>query len=205
VRSQLNARTLDGTPLFVRLGSTVLRRFGSLFLKATLACWMLLDCAAPAQPSAATLAGCYALERRDGRQRPLGLDLPDTLLLSPIVNRNPDGEPNPQYPLKLEVLALRPDAGRDSLRLDATHVVPWPPAWQTYFTVTAWRFRAPDSVQATLGGAMITSWDIQMRALGDSLAGIAQEYSDVVGGHPRIPVIARRTKCPKVDSRRRAI
>jgi hypothetical protein len=105
----------------------------------------------------------------------------------------------------LEVLALRPSAGRDSLRLDATHVVPWPPAWQRYFVSTAWRFHAPDSVQAILHANMSTSWNIQLRASGDSLVGIAEEYSDVIRGHPRIPVVAHRTKCPNAASRRAAI
>ena len=178
------------------------RRVAPFLVAGGAAC---VGCGAPPPPSAATVAGCYALVRQDGQARPLGFELPDTLYLSASAHLNPDGRPHPRLPLVLEVVARRPNAGRDSLRLDATHVVPWPPAWQGYYAMTVWRFQAPDSVQLILHANMSTSWDVQLRVQGDSLIGIAEEYSDVIEGHPRIPVAARRAACPDTGVRRAAI
>lgn len=159
----------------------------------------------PLPPSAETIAGCYAFVRRDGGREALGLQLPDTLRLSSTVRRTPDDQPHPRFSLELEVVAQRPGGGRDSLRLDAGHVVPGPPGWQEYYSMKGWRFSEPDSVGIILHANMSNSWELTLRAVGDSLIGSAIEYSDVVDGHPRIPVAGHRTKCADAQAQRAAI
>jgi hypothetical protein len=155
--------------------------------------------------SAETVAGCYALVRRDGGTYPLGLQMPDTLQLSATMRPGPDGEPHPKFPLALEVIAQGPRAGRDSLRLDASHVVPWPPPWPGYYSMTGWRFAALDSVAIILHANMNNSWELQLRVAGDSLFGSAAEYSDVVEGHPTIPIAGHRIVCSATAAQRAAI
>jgi hypothetical protein len=150
-------------------------------------------------PSVHAVAGCWAFERRDHGSRPLGAEMPDTLELSTEIKLNPDGQPYPRFPQRVVIHSRNPDTGRDTLRLDSTHAVPWPVDWPNHYALTVWRFAAPDSISIMLHANMDASWMIQLRPLGprlDSLAGYAEYYSDVVLPQPRrIPLVARRTAC----------
>ena len=157
----------------------------------------VLGCVGPARPlTAAKIAGCYTFERRDSVAEPLGFELPDTVRLDSLPNRTPDGRLNAIAPLRLELISRRPDEGRDTLRLDARHVVPWPPAWQRYYTLLGWRFTAPDSVTVVYHANMSDSWRLGLRARADSLIGVAVMYSDVVTATPKqIALAGRRIAC----------
>ena len=142
----------------------------------------------------ASLAGCYAFEPETLLAEPLGHQMPDTMFFDSATYLNPDGRTNPLVERRLEVVATRPNAGIDSLRLDSANVVPWPPGWD-YYALTGWSFVAPDSVKALLHANMNESWRLLLRARRDSLVGVAQRYSDYLSGHPTIPVRAHRIAC----------
>lgn len=175
--------------------------------RSILACSGLLVLALPAcrrsEPvRAGQLAGCLAFERLDGRATPLGAEMPETVRMDSARKLHPDGRRNGFYPFRLAVVSRRVGAGRDSLRLDATHVVPWPPDWDRYYTMTAWRFAPPDSVTLVFHANMSKSWQYRLRSRGlhrDTLVGRAVMYSDVVSDtEHQVPIMGRRTSCPAV-------
>ena len=160
-----------------------------------------LSCDRPWQPPEAIgLAGCYAFSRRDGNETPLGEEMPDTLLLRTDTLRAPNGLPSPDSSLAVTVVARHPREGLDSMRLDSLTVSPWPPAWQQYYSRTSWRLIGPDSLSILLHANMSLSWSIALRVTGDSLTGVAERYSDVLSGHPKVPVVAHRATCPTVGA-----
>lgn len=151
----------------------------------------------PRHVTVGSVAGCYALSRFGGRTTPLGVDMPDTLRLDSVPNLNPDGRPHPYFPWRMDILSRRPDAGTRPLALERDTV--WLPApWTREYNFVGWRFVPPDSVVVALwppggGGA---GWEMQLRAVGDSLVGRAEAQSDMLPD-PRgvVSVTGRRTPC----------
>lgn len=62
-----------------------------------------------------------------------------------------------------------------------------------------WRFAAPDSITVLLHANMALSWQLSLRARGDSLVGVAHRYSDYGGDSAAVPVVARRATCPRIS------
>lgn len=141
------------------------------------------------------LVGCWAFERRTGPFGTLGADMPDTIRLDAAINRNPDGQPHPDFPLKLEILSVRARAKPDSVRLSENLYAPWPPEWRGYYAQTAWRFVKPDSLYLNFHANMSDSWNVRLVARGDMLLGEAELYSDVASPTP-VTLAIRGTRTP---------
>jgi hypothetical protein len=128
--------------------------------------------------------------------------MPDTIRLDSAAQLNPDGHPHPFFPLRLEVVSHRVGAGQQLLMLDSITTFRWPPDWQGYYVLTAWRFAIPDSLTLIFHANMSTSWEYRLRAFGsandDSLVGRAVMYSDYWPDTlTQIPLVGHRTVCDR--------